>query len=372
MKITSVEAIPLEAPMKGMYNRARQAIPLRARRCLLVKITTDDGLSGYGEGVTPVNPQAGAAVVQHVFSTFLIGQDPLHTQRIWESLYSIQASSRGYNRGYEMIALSAVDNALWDLKGKIMGQPVYKLLGGALRDKLPVYVTGLMMTDRRELVDLAQSYYEDGFRAMKLKIGIDAKQDIANVEALRHKFGPDLKIMVDANGGFDAKTAIRVGRAFEELDVFWFEEPVPMEDLNGMARVRESLDIYVAGGECEYTNFGFKEIFSKEALDVCQPDAGRAGGITGCQKIASLAQAFQVHYAPHVWGGVLAFAASEHLAISQPNFLILEFDRMSNPLREELPTQGLIFKEGYLHVSEKPGLGIELNEKQIKKFRAAS
>jgi D-galactarolactone cycloisomerase len=369
MKIASVEAIPLEAPMKGAYSRARQVIPIQARRCLLVKITTNEGLIGYGEGVTPLAPQAAAAVVDHVFSPVLLGKDPVDTELIWAQLYGIQASSRGYNRGYEMIAISAVDIALWDLKGKILGCPTYKLLGGKMREKIPVYATGLMLADIQEVLEIAKGYYELGFRAMKLKVGIDPKRDLESIRALRETFGPELKIMVDANGAFDAITAIQIGRKYQDLGVYWFEEPIPPEDIDAMARLKESLDIYVAAGECEYNKWGFREIFERRAIDICQPDVGRAGGITECQKIATLAHAFNVHYAPHAWGGVLAIAASEHLAISQPNFLIFEFDKMSNPLRDELAVAGLIFKEGHLYVPDKPGLGIELDEKLIKRFR---
>jgi len=239
MKIISVEAIPLEAPLDNFVARARQTVPLKARRCLLVKITTDENLVGYGEGLTPVAPQAPAAVVRQVLAPFLIGKDPINTEPIWEKLYNTQ-SSRGYTRGYQMIAISAVDNALWDLKGKIWGLPVYKLLGGAFREKIPVYATGLMMEgDTEAIVDLAQQYYDKGFRAMKLKIGENERQDFETLQVLRKTFGSELKIMVDANGAYDPITAIRIAKKIQELDIYWFEEPVTPEDITGMARVTE-------------------------------------------------------------------------------------------------------------------------------------
>lgn len=368
MKIISVDAICLEAPIEKPVVRARQTVMINARRCLLVRITTEEGLVGYGEGLTPVGTEAAAVIVKLVLAPFLIGKDPLDTEPIWETLYSTN-SSRGYTRGYQMIAMSAVDIALWDLKGKILGQPVYKLLGGAFRDKVLVYATGLMLTNRvEETVDLARIYYDQGFRAMKLKIGPDEERDFEAVEALRKTFGSELKIMVDANGAYDSTTAIKIGHKYEELNVYWFEEPVPPEDIDGMARVRDRLNMLVASGECEYTKFGFREFFLRKAIDVCQPDVARAGGITECKKIASLAQTFNVHYAPHAWGGAVCIAATLHLVMSLPNFLICEFDRVPNPLRDKLLLQPLLFRDGYLHVPDKPGLGIELDEETIKKF----
>jgi len=368
MKITSVDAIPLEAPIKKPVERARQTVPIIARRCLLVKITTDEGLVGYGEGLTPVAPRAAASIVRDVFTPFLIGQDPLDTEPIYETLFSTNRS-RGYTSGYQMIAISAVDIALWDLKGKILGQPVYKLLGGAFGDKIPLYATGLMLNgDKKQTIDLAREYYNKGYRAIKLKIGVDERRDLEIVRTLRETFGPDLKIMVDANGAYDPAMAVKIGRKFDTLDVFWFEEPVTPEDIDGMAHVRESLDMYVASGECEYTTYGFRELFLRKAIDVCQPDIARAGGITECKKIAALAQTFHIRFAPHAWGGAVCIAATGHLVMTLPNFLLMEFDRVPNPLRDELLVQPLIFKDGFLYISDKPGLGIEPDEKALKKF----
>jgi len=369
MKITSVEAIPLEAPLEKPVSRARQIVPLKARRSLLVRLTTDEGLTGLGEGLTPVAPEAAAAVVERVLKPFLIGRDPLDSEPIWEKLYATN-SSRGYSRGYQMIAISAVDIALWDLKGRILGQPVCRLLGGSFLDRIPVYATGLMIEEEpRAILDQAEEYYDQGFRAMKLKIGQDEAQDLETVRNLRRALGPEVKIMVDANGAYDSSTALRIGRRLQELDIFWFEEPTPPEDLAGLARVRAGLDLYVAAGECEYTRFGFRELFLKEAVDVCQPDVARAGGITECRRIAALAQAFNVRYAPHAWGGAVCLAATVHLAASLPNFLICELDRVPNPLRDELTLERPDFRDGFLHLPARPGLGLTLDEGALERYR---
>ena len=368
MKITSVEAIPLEAPIERPVGRARQTVPITARRCLLVKITTDEGLVGYGEGLTPVSPLPAAAVVEKVLKPFLLDRDPMNTERLWETLYSTN-SSRGYTRGYQMIAISAVDIALWDLKGKMLGQPVYNLLGGAYRDNVPTYVTGLMMeNDIDYTVALAQKFYDKGFRGMKLKVGENVKLDVATVKALRESLGPDVRLMIDANGGYDVKTAVRVAHEVEPYDIFWFEEPVTPEDPAGMAEVRQRIPMYLAAGECEYTKYVFRDLLQRRAVDVCQPDVSRAGGITEVRRIATLAHTFNAYFAPHAWGGVFCIAASLHLAMAMPGFLICEFDQVPNPLREELPMEPLDFREGCLHVTSKPGLGVDVNEDALARF----
>lgn len=370
MKITSVEAIPLEAPLDKPVGRARQTVPIKARRALLVKVNTDEGLFGIGEGLTPVAPWVAAEVVKRVLSQFLIGKDPRDTEALWEKLYSTN-SSRGYIRGYQMIAIAAVDMALWDLKGKIMGQPIHRLLGGPVRERVPVYATGLMLEkEPGAIVDLALDYKERGFKAMKLKVGEDVSQDLATVRSLREALGPEITLMVDANGGYDPKTALKVARLIEPYDILWFEEPVPAEDVAGMSELRQQIPMYLAAGECEYTKYAFRDLLTARALDVCQPDVSRAGGITEVRRIASLANTFNAYYAPHAWGGILCVTASAHLAMCMPNLLLCELDQVPNPLRDELSVTPLDFRDGCLHLSERPGLGVDLDPEALKRFIA--
>jgi len=366
MKITSIEAIPLEAPIDRVYHRARQTARIDARRCILVRITTDDGLVGFGEGMTPITPLPAKQIIDEILAPFLINKDPLDHVPLWETLYSIN-SSRGYTRGYQMIAISAVDIALWDLKGRILDQPVYKLLGGACHRELEVYATGIMTdSDSSEALEMTEGYLEEGIKGLKFRIGVDEKRDVEVLQALRKKFGDTIRIMVDANGGYDPVAAIRMGRRLEDHGVFFFEEPVMAEDLNGLAQVKNALSIYVAAGESEYTKYGFLDMFEKRALSICQPDVSRAGGITECFRIATMAQAFNIKYAPHCFGGIVNLAASAHLATAIPNFVIFELDRFPNPLREELTMENLPLEEGYLKVTDSPGLGVNLDEDRIK------
>ncbi len=371
MKIRSVETFALEAPIERPVGRARQTVPITARRCLLVKITTDEGLVGYGEGLTPVSPRAAAAVVTDVLSPFLPGKDPMDTEALWEVLYSTNGS-RGYVRGYQMIGIGAVDIALWDLKGKILGQPVYNLLGGRCRPGVPAYLTGLMLEGDIDLtISLARDFYDKGFRAMKLKVGENVRKDMDTIKALREAMGPDVRLMIDANGGYDVKTALKVARMVEPYDIFWFEEPVTHEDWRGMAEIRRQIPMYLAAGECEYTKHAFRDLLVNGALDVCQPDVSRAGGITEMRRIASLAQSFNAYLAPHAWGGAFCVAASYHVAMASPNLLMCEFDQVPNPLRDELTTERPLLRDGCLTIPDKPGLGLEINEKALQKFRIA-
>jgi D-galactarolactone cycloisomerase len=269
-----------------------------------------------------------------------------------------------------MIAISAVDIALWELKGRILGQPVYNLLGGALQEDIPTYLTGLMIEeDIGYIVAMAREFHAKGFRAMKLKVGTNESRDVATVRALRESLGSDIKLMIDANGGYDVKTAVRVARKVEPYDVFWFEEPVTPEDVAGMAEVRRRIPMYLAAGECEYTQYAFRDLLLRQALDICQPDVSRAGGITEVRRIAMLARAFNAYYAPHAWGGAICIAATLHLAKAMPAFLICELDQTPNPLRDELLTAPLDFREGCLHVPPKPGLGVEVSEEALARFR---
>ena len=268
------------------------------------------------------------------------------------------------------MAIAAVDIGLWDILGQKLGKPVYQLLGGSFRKKIKTYASSLYFAGRstKELVEAAELFVRDGFTALKLKVGAGLKIDLENVQAVRKAIGDDIDLMVDANGGYDRFTAVKIGREFERYNVFWFEEPISNEDLDGYVEVSRALDIPVAGGECEFTRYGFKEFLTRGAIDIVQPDVSKAGGISECRKIANLASAFNIPYAPHVWGSAVSHIATLHLAAAIPNFLICEMDRLPNPLREELVMMPIKFQNGYTNVPEKPGLGLELNEEIVKKY----
>jgi len=368
LKIVDIQAIPLSAPLDVPIGRA-QSYSYTAKYAALAKVITDEGVIGIGDALTPKGPKSVCAVIDEIIKPNLVGQDPTHIEVLWEKMY-LSTRSLGFNKGFMMMAIAAVDIALWDILGKIARMPVYKLLGGCFREEVKAYASSLYFAgrDARELAAAAEQFVKDGFTAIKLKVGAGEKRDLENVRAVRKAIGDDIQLMVDANGGYDRFTAIKIGREFEKYDVFWFEEPIAHEDIDGYVEVSRALDMPVAAGECEFTRYGFRELLTRGAVDIVQPDVSKAGGISECKKIANLASAFNIPYAPHVWGSAVSHVATLHLAASIPNFLICEVDRLPNPLREDLLLKPMQIRNGYVQVSQEPGLGIELNEEILKKY----
>jgi D-galactarolactone cycloisomerase len=368
MKIVDIHAIPLSAPLAVPIGRS-QNYSYSAKYTALVKIVTDEGVTGIGDALTPKGPRSVCAIIDEIIKPLLLGQDPTHIEVLWEKMYQ-SIKSLGCNKGFMMMAIAAIDIALWDILGKTVHLPIYKLLGGCFREDIRAYASSLYFAGRntQEIAAAAEQFVKDGFTAIKLKVGAGEKRDIENVKAVRKAIGDDVQLLVDANGGYDRFTAIKIGREFEKYDVFWFEEPIAHEDIAGYMEVSRALDMPVAAGECEFTRYGFRELLSRSAIDIVQPDVSKAGGISECKKIANLASAFNIPYAPHVWGSAVSHMASLHLAASIPNFLICEVDRLPNPLREDLTLNPMQIQNGYIKLPQAPGLGIELNEKIVRKY----
>jgi D-galactarolactone cycloisomerase len=375
MKIADVRAHVLEAPLSQpfSYSRAWYA----TRTSMIVEITTDDGLVGWGECYGPA--KINAAVVS-AMGELLVGEDPIRTEWIWQEIY---ARFRDHGQKGSIIqGLSGIDIALWDIKGKAFGQPVHRLMGGPIRTEVAAYATGLYR--RKEgrpetyLAEEAVSYREQGFGAVKLKVGYGVQEDARMTRAVREAIGPEMGLMIDANHAYDAVAAIRLGRAVEELDIGWFEEPVPPEDVAGHREVRAALSIPVASGECEFTRFGFRELITTRAVDIVQPDTCSAGGLSECKKIADMAAAYGLRYAPHVWGSGIALAAALQLLAVLPAFTppslgplepMLEFDRTEHPIRQALLSKPIEHVKGRVAVPDAPGLGIEVDRTALERFR---
>jgi len=317
-------------------------------------------------------------VVQSV-APWLIGEDPLRTDYLWQMIYA-RLRDHG-QKGVVIQGLSGIDIALWDIKGKHFGVPVHRLLGGSLRTEVQAYATGLYRRKAgdplRYLAEEAAGYVAEGFKAVKLKVGFGIEEDAAVTRAVREAIGPDIALMVDANHAYDAVAAIRLGRMIERYDIGWFEEPVPPEDLAGYRAVKAALSIPVAGGECEYTRFGFREVLTSQSIDILQPDTCAAGGLSECKKIADMAEAFGVRYNPHVWGTGIAIAASLQLLAGIPAHTpvslaplqpILEFDRTEHPIRQAILAKPIEHTRGIVRVPDGPGLGIEIDREALSRF----
>jgi len=363
MKIVDVEALGLSVPLEQPVFFATRAV--KEREFTVTRIFTDEGIVGIS--CVPIgDPGSVVAIIERKFKPLLIGQDPFDVERLWTRMYHEMYRDR---KGAAVRAISAVDIALWDIKGKAFEKPLYKLLGG-YRDQVPCYASGGYYRGGDELRDLAKEmefYLEHGFTAVKIKIGaLPLKKDLERVKIARSVLGPDVVLMVDANNAYDVATAIRVGRALEELDVFFFEEPVKPDDFLGSQRVAETLDIPIASGELEYTVDGFRDLIISKAVDIIQPDATVLGGITEWIKVAGLAKAFHIPISPH-WEQEVHM----HLVGAFPNTLWVEFFMKEIGVRVEdkLYKDFVLPKDGMLAIPDKPGLGVELDADAIKRYR---
>jgi D-galactarolactone cycloisomerase len=374
MRIEDVRAHVLEAELGQPFSWSLGWA--RTRTALLVEIETAGGLIGWGESYGPARPNA--AVVE-AMKPLLIGADALAGEALWEQLY---AAFRDHGqKGLPVQALSGIDIALWDLRGKHFGAPVHRLIGGPVRTEVQAYATGLYRREggdpRAYLAEEAAGYVAEGFGAIKLKVGFGVAEDAGIARAVREAIGPDVALMIDANHGYDATRAIRLGRMIADLEIGWFEEPVPPEDLAGYAEVRAQQPIPVAGGECEFTRFGFRELLLRRAVDVVQPDTCAAGGLSECLKIAAMANAHGIRYVPHVWGtGVALAAALQLLAMLphnppclHPEQPLLEFDRTEHPIRQAILTEPIEHERGTVRIPDQPGLGIEIDRQTLARFK---
>jgi D-galactarolactone cycloisomerase len=279
--------------------------------------------------------------------------------------------------------------ALWDVIGKAVKEPVYKLWGGAVRTQIPVYATGLYYTEAKDQPKAraaeAKEYIRLGFKAMKMKIGgLSIKEDLESIAAVRDAIGPDIPLMVDANQAYNAFAAIQMGREMAKYNVFWFEEPVPYDDLQSYLEVKAALNplgIAIAGGECLYTRFAFRDFVARRGFDIAQPDICNTGGPSETRRIAAMCSTWGIQTFPHVWGGPFAVASSLHLAATLPltprarnphPFFQgpgMEFDRTPNPIRQELAA-GPAFDQhdGVIDVPQTPGWGVDINWDTVNRY----
>jgi len=387
VKIVDIRTIPLSYRCDPPYGSAGG---MQARRgSLLVEIETDERVVGVGEA--GVGGGATRAAVEKVLRPMLIGEDPLLIEGLWQKMF---ARTRQFGRrGVVMNAISGIDIALWDIAGKVAKLPLYRLLG-ACRDRVEAYASGGFYQEGKSIDDLAgeaEGYRARGFKGMKMKIGrnpstgshlrhlvdyaelyeVEPEEDIARVAAVRRALGSSAKLMVDVNCAWSPSFAIEMGQALQPYRLYWIEEPVATDDIDGSARVAEALTTPIAGYETEIGLYGFRELITRGAVDIIQPDLAWAGGFSECRRIAALAQAHHLTVAPHSFAGAVLLTASLHFIASIPNGLVLEFDQNPNGLRDELLKEPVrIETDGTIKLPERPGLGIELDPSAIEHYRA--
>lgn len=361
MKIADVKTYHLQYPVKEKFANSSSWNTLRGAH--VVEVITDSGLIGWGEGSGELNR---SALEAHV-----IGRSPFEYAAIWQILHESRVSPR---------AISGLDIALWDVMGKAVEMPIYELLGGAVRTEIPAYASGLFCKDRPDvtqaLVDEAKGYVDQGFGAMKMKMGFGEAYDVKNVTAVRQAIGDDVLFAVDANCGYDVSTAIDVGRKIKHNDLIWYEEPILPDDVLGYLEIKQALGMRIAGAEALAGRWAFRELIQKRALDIVQPDISIAGGFTECRLVAAMASANYIRVLPHMWGGHIRLAATVHWQATLPDWpqvlnpfpSLFEYDMTENGLRTELALNPIQAVDGVLHLPKEPGLGIEIDRDVLEKY----
>jgi len=391
MKIVKVEAFAIQAePIDtrpywgsrawGAERVARQAelsteypVPLRRRfiysrtiDTVIVRIETDTDHVGWGEAKAPVAPQVTAKIIELLLADIVLGADPREVLVLWERMYA-GMRVRGHRAGFYVEAIAGVDIALWDLAGQAAGAPVHTLLGGRMREAVRVYASGIPSLPLEApvdavaaLVEEAKAIRNDGFTGVKVAIGRGIRGDLRVLQALRDAMGADFAIYADAAGVYSRADALRLGQALEELDVGFFEMPIPPEDVEGYAELAQNLAIPIALDSI-MTRHETVELIRNRAIDIVQPDVCRAGGITECRRIAELADAFGLAFQPHVSiGSAVHVAASAHLAVAMPNCLVCEYWVGKNPIGNAVLEEPIGLDNGYLAAPPGSGLGIRI------------
>ncbi len=386
MKITSIKSHVLRYELDKELGYSQQYY--RHRTAHLVEVETDEGITGWGECFGPGNiALANKYIVEKVIQPLIKGDDPLKKEYIWQKVYNLLRDSG--QKGMPIQALSGIDIALWDILAKKSNLPLYQLLGGKTNDKIPVYGYGMMLQKKKvdELCELfkneANQIKEKNFKAMKMKIGMGPKEDLKLVSAVRDAIGSEFKLMVDANHAYNKNDALYVGRGLDEMNIYWFEEPVAPEDYDSYKELKEKLKTNIAGGEAEFTKYGWNKLIKNNCIDIAQPEVCGLGGITEYLKVSALAQSNFIPIVNHVWGSALSVAVNLHLLTTLPDMpgglfptkSMLEFDTTEkNIFITDLAEEKFSIldqvknKNGFASPLENIGIGINPNKDFIKKY----
>jgi D-galactarolactone cycloisomerase len=389
MKITRIISHVLSYDMPEVLGYSQQYYSKRSAH--LVEVQTDEGITGWGECFGPGNVAlANKGIVEKVIQPMVVGMNPMDRDVVWHKVYNLLRDHG--QKGMPMQALSGVDIALWDIAGKSASLPLHQLIGGAHRNDVPCYGYGMMLRDE-PVEDLAARFADEsaaikdmGFVAAKMKVGFGPKPDVKLCKAVRRSVGDEYRFMVDANHCYTTPDAFYVGRALDELDAYWFEEPIAPEDLDGYRELRAGLRLNISGGEAEFNRWGWRNILENRGLDIAQPEVCALGGVSEYLRVLALCHA---HFTPvinHVWGSAIAVATNLQLLAAMPSMPgglhpwepMLEFDTTDNKFRDDLLVEPLNIqsqvkaKNGRVAVPLGHGIGVEPDLDFIKHYSVDS
>lgn len=363
MKIDAVEVHNLyyRYPDDEVHRCAEGHLGARLTTIVFVKAGSHTGV-----GAAYSHPEVVRVIIEGHLAAFLMGQDPRSTDELWDTMYSL---TRWYGRkGAAISALGAVDIALWDLRGKLEGAPLYELLGGTRHD-VTAYASGLLWQDDLSLLEReAKRHLDDGFHLMKMRLGRNAVYDREAVAVVSRTLAGRARLAVDGTHRYTEESAGEFGQYLAKQDVAWFEEPFPPEDVEAYARLRARATVPISAGENEFGTQGFRELFRAGAVDIAQPDVARAGGVSECFRIGKLAQEHGVEVVTHTWSDAVALIANAHVVAALDNGIAVEVDRTGCPFMDALLVEAPDLRDGKLHLKSAPGLGIEVDQEVLARL----
>ena len=382
MKITKVTPWLISAPAPYLDTANDNKEP-RQREYVFIEVSTDEGITGWGEitGTLPVANRSVCAALRHV-SDLIEGDDPRLIEMIWNKIF--RSFTYMGSRGATTNIISAIDIALWDIRGKVLGLPISELFGGPVRDGVPIYCHPQNGSSIEEMVQHVKAIVETGQKALKLdpfqphheeesngyltgKLSAESENlGVDRIAAIREAVGPDIEVMIDCHGRFDAPTAIRLAKALEPYNIWWFEEPVPVESTHALRQVRENVDVPICVGERLHTRWEFLPILENELADFIMPDVTWTGGISEIKKIATMAEAYYVPISPHDASGPVNVLAGAHAMASVPNHYRVDTSRAKLNAYDEYIDHPLDIRGDKIYLSDRPGLGIELDRDYMR------
>ncbi len=375
MEITELDVIPISYSLTEGEGLGDARGFGHERETTLVRLETDDGTVGWGEAFAPGSVVE--ATVDELFREDVVGMDPYDAGSLAERSYTDPYHFGG--SVFVQSTVSAIDVACWDIRGKVAGRPVYRLLGGTETESLLPYASTMYYAESdRPIAEPIEKAVDEGFTAAKIKIGTGTEADVERVRIAREKLGDDARLMVDMNGNYRPRQAIETAKEIAEYDITWIEEPVPPENLSGYREIKQRIDTPLAAGEAHYGRFEFKRLIDDRHVDVVQPNLSRCGGLSEAKFIADLASTENVAVRPHIWNSAVGLAAAVQFAASVPNYphtrnvpdpMMVEFDRSPNPLRDDLLETPFDPSNGNLDVPQSPGLGIEIDDDTLETYR---